>query len=97
MIGPQFTRPKLLRRLALMAALAFCISSVYASLHWHDADCAEHVCAVCVFYDAGGASATALPPAAQHLISVLAVGAADLHVPASRTFEAHPPRAPPIS
>lgn len=89
--------PFWVRRLAVLAALALCLGSAYASLHSHDADCAEHVCAVCIFSDAGGASGPALPQAAQHLNSLAAAGAAKLHVRASQTLEAHRPRAPPVS
>ena len=89
--------PDHIRHLSLLAALALCFGLLYASQHWHDTDCGDNVCAVCVYSDAGGAIDSEVSPAFRHLNSGSAGASGNSLFPASRPYKAHRPRAPPIS
>ena len=85
------------RRIAAVAVLLFCAGAIHASHHWHDTDCADDVCAVCLFTDSGTAASDIAASAGHRLCAILAGTQSRSFVPASRPFEPRRTRAPPIS
>ncbi len=84
-------------RFAFVAALLLFVGVASASQHFHGKNCADDVCAVCLFTDAGSAVGSDPAYAGRHF-SGLPIGAATRSfVPASRPFEPRRTRAPPIS
>ena len=85
------------RTIACVAALLLCVGVASASQHFHGKNCADDVCAVCLFIDAESAVGSDPAYAGRHF-SGLPIGAATgSFVPASRPFEPRRTRAPPIS
>lgn len=97
MHGSTLKKSNRIQGLALVAALALCLSLAHASWHWHDAGCGETICAICVSSGADGAAGTEIALATRHLGCASPEELRNSFLPGPRVFDAHPPRAPPVS
>lgn len=86
-----------IRGVICVAVLLLYAGALEADQHWHGEDCADEVCAVCLFADSGSAAPGVSKQTDSRLLRVSAPVASQFFLPASRPFELRLTRAPPIS
>lgn len=97
MVSLLLKRPVWINRIACVSVLLLFVGAVHASQHWHSNDCADDVCAACLFTDSGSAVRNTPSHAGQDLSGSLSNAPIRSFVATSRPFEPRRTRAPPTS
>ncbi len=85
------------RVIAVAAAFAILLFAAHSSEHWHDEDCADELCAICLFSDPGSAASDSLPYSAAQFSKPANAPVLSALLTVSRPFADARPRAPPVT